>query len=333
MIRKLTILSLLISISASLFGQFESFQSFEALDSLSQVYLHANDTDSAVLTMEYALETYPEEGKKATYILGILYARTGKDSKALNIWEHGHKNGYYYGLNNRAYREHFKGNEKFEVIAKTDSQIGKKLDSLSHMEYELVKPQNFSEDKKYPVIFIFHGNSRNIEKAKETWTSEVLENEFIVVYLQSYIHFNSLGYRWSFRDKKTETQLRKIYDDIMQYNFTDHDKIIFAGMSAGGIVALDYAFSNSFSCSGLLLNCPVVPNIEDKMVQDFVSSDKEIVIISGETDFALEKQQDLISRLKDLNGKAEIIIIPEMGHNFPDNFSNLLDEYLKSLMD
>ena len=128
----------------------------------------------------------------------------------------------------------------YEVIT-TDLQIGEKLDSVSHIEYEIVRPINYSEKRDYPIIFVFHGNGRNIQKAKQTWTSETLSNDYITVYLQSYIHINPYDFKWTLGDEKTTTELIKIYSDVVKSNSFDKSKIIFAGMSAGGIVITSYS--------------------------------------------------------------------------------------------
>lgn len=333
MIKKLIIKSILISISVSVFGQFEKYQSFEQLDSLSQVFYRANNLDSAILTIEYAFQNYPEHANKATFILGFLYVRNGDDIKAIRNWDLGQKKGYFYGLSNGMFKKHFGENEDFKIIAETDRLIGEKLDSLSHIEYELVRPNDYSENKVYPLIFIFHGNGRNIEKAKQTWTSETMTRDFITVYVQSYIHTGPDDFKWTLGDDKTAKELKKIYDEVVKLKSTDKNKIVFAGMSAGGMLALDYGFKNILSCSDYLLNCPVVPDIEDELINDFVGSKKEIVIITGEKDFALSKQKELIDEIKEREGKAEIKILEEMGHQFSDDFSSLLDVYLNKLLE
>lgn len=333
MIKKLILKGILISISISVFGQFENYQSFEQLDSLSQIYFRANKIDSAILTIEHVLENYQEHDKKATYILGFLYVRNGDNSRALKNWAYGQNKGYFYGLNNGMFKNHFADNEDFKIISEKDRLIGEKLDSLSHIEYQIVKPRDFSENKNYPLIFIFHGNGRNIEKAKQTWTSEMMTNDFITVYVQSYNHTSPYDFKWNLGDKRTTNELKQIYKEVIKLQTIDSNKIIFAGMSAGGMIALDYGFKNILSCTDFILNCPVVPDIEDDLINGFVESKKKIVIITGEKDFALDKQKDLIEKIIRKEGNAEIEIISDMGHQFSDDFSSLLDKQINKLME
>ncbi|MBI9033132.1 MAG: dienelactone hydrolase family protein [Bacteroidales bacterium] len=333
MIRKLILKFALIFISIATFGQFEKHQSFEHLDSISRVYLRANKLDSAILAVEFALDKYPAHDEKATFILGFLYVRAGYDSKALSNWDYGQKKGYFYGLDNRLYKNHFGENEGFKKIAKIDKRFGEKLDSSSHIEYEIVRPKDYSENRKYPLIFVFHGNGRNLQKAKQTWTSDVMANKCIVVYLQACIHTSPYDYRWNLRDDKTTLELIEIYEEMVKINSVDTNKIILAGMSAGGMVAIDYGFNRTLAYTDYLLNCPVVPDIAIDLIDNFVSTNKQIVIITGENDFALNGQKELIEKIKEKKGRAEIKIIEGLGHQFTEDFSFLLDEYLIKLIE
>jgi len=68
----------------------------------------------------------------------------------------------------------------------------------------------------------------------------------------------------------------------------DHNKIIFAGTTAGGRTVIDFAMQDVIPMTGLVLNCPVVsPNIKEKDIQLFFEHRKKIGIITGENDFAL----------------------------------------------
>ena len=330
--KHLLLTAILGSMIFSVFAQFDKYQSFEQLDSLSQVYFRTNKVDSAILAVETAQIRYPENDMKASHILGFLYVRNGNDSKAIENWESGHGKGYFFGLNTNLYIKHFGDNEDFKKVAQTDQKIGEKINSDSHIEFETVLPNDYTKDRKYPLIFVFHGNGRNMEKAKQVWISEIMKKEFIVVYLQSYLHSNSYDFRWALNDEKTTEELKKIYEEIIKHNSVAKDKILLAGMSAGGMLAIDYAFNETLPASGLLLNCPVVPELKNNLNEDFVKANKRMVIISGENDFSLEGQLQLIEKIEAKKGDAKIKIIEGSGHQYPNNFSSLLDEYLTEFL-
>lgn len=321
------------AVSIAAFSQFEGSNSFDELDKLSREYVQTNKLDSAIYVMQYALRAFPEYDEKATYILDFLYLRTNQDSSALKNWTYGLKKRYFYGLNNWHIKNRFKKNPEFARLAKLDKQIGDSLNELSHIKYEIVLPDNYSAEKVYPLLFVFHGNGRNLQKAKGVWTSDIMRDKFIAIYLQSYIFMNQYNYKWVQKDSKTDQEFKEIYELILEKYNINRDQIVISGMSAGGCVAIDYAFSQFVPITGLILNCPVIPSVSDSLIVKYVVGGNKIGIITGEKDFALNDQKGLINRIEKINGKTKMTINSAVGHQFANDFSTLLNEYLKWILD
>ena len=314
----------------SAFGQFEKYSSFDELESVTRDFYKKKNIDSSILAMEYAFKNFPKDEEKATIILAFLYTKTGNFSKAIEIWKSGLEKGHFYGLNNKAYEKDYKDNSDFAKLV----EIEKNRDNASHVEYEVVLPTNYNSKNPYPILFIFHGNTRNIEKAKKSWTSQMMNDKYISIFVQSYAHWSSVGYIWISNDDKTKKEFKEIYDNIMTTYQVDTNKIVFAGMSAGGKIVLDFAFNELVPMSGIILNCPVVPDsINDHSIKQFIETNKRIGIITGEKDFALNNQKELISRIDSLEGFNRITINKDIGHTFAEDFSILLDEYLKWIIE
>jgi poly(3-hydroxybutyrate) depolymerase len=200
----------------------------------------------------------------------------------------------------------------------------------SHLKHEIILPTGFNNKKAYPILFIFHGNNRNIEKSKISWKAPIMTQEFITVFLQSYIPSSPTNFNWVPNDDKIKKEFKGIYDQVLNTYLVDDSKIIFAGMSAGGKKALEFTLNKDFPATGLVLNCPVIPpNITDDMVKHFVENNKKIGIITGDKDFALEMQKNLVSTIDEQAGQTRIIVNKDLGHSFAENFAQLLDEYLR----
>ncbi|MDA3928449.1 MAG: hypothetical protein PF541_05780 [Prolixibacteraceae bacterium] len=310
----------------SCFGQIDKSLSYEELETSAISAFRNNNADSAIMIMEYALKEFPEQLARTTMILPQIYTRVGNFSRATEIWEMGINKGYSYDLNNEAYQKYYKDNIDFERLAK----IEKSRMDTSHVKHELILPTEFNAGKTYPVLFIFHGNNRNIVKSKVSWNAPIMNREFITVFLQSFFPSSPTNVKWIPKDEKIKKEFTEIYDQILKNYPVDEAKIIFAGMSAGGKKALDFTLNNYFPVSGLVLNCPVVPeNVTDDMTRQFVEKNKKLGIITGEKDFALEGQKELIKSIDSLSGKTKIIVTAGLGHSFTENFSQILDEYLK----
>ena len=312
------------------FGQFEKYSSFDEIVSVASDYYKKKNIDSTIVAIEYAFKNFPKEEEQASTILAFFYTKAGNFSKAIEIWKSGLEKGYFYGLNDKAWEKDYKDNSDFAKLM----EIEKNRENASHVEYEVVLPTNYNSKNSYPILFIFHGNSRNIEKAKKSWTSQMMNDKYISIFVQSYAHWRSVGYNWKSNDDKTKKEFKEIYDNIMTTYQVDTNKIVFAGMSAGGKIVLEFAFNELVPMSGIILNCPVVPdNINDHSIKQFIETNKRIGIITGEKDFALNNQKELISRIDSLEGFSRITINKDIGHTFAEDFSILLDEYLKWIIE
>lgn len=286
------------------YAQIDENLSYRDLQAKAMDHYRKANMDSAILLMEYAYQKFPDNEMVSTSYLGGLYTRAGQYSKAISIWKLGVEKGYYYRLNSERYQEVYKDNADFAELAKIEKD---KIDA-AHIKYEVILPTNYDKHKLYPTLFIFHGNNRNIETSKESWISEIMTDNYVSVFVQSYVHMSQGNFRWNANDEKTNTEFKEIYDHIMTTYSVDTNKIIFSGMSAGGRKVLEYAFNEFIPMSGLVLNCPVVPrDITEDAIKQFVEKNKRIGIITGENDFALAAQQNLINTIDSLKGQNKFI--------------------------
>ena len=331
---KLIITTLLLCvINITAYSQFDKFTTYEELDSIAREYFQSKNLDSAIVVREYARIKFPEHDKNATLILDFLYLRNNQDSKSLENWDYGLKKRYFFGLSLNWNKNRFKDNHEFNRLAKIDKQIGDSLSNLAHVEYEVVLPTNYSLHKEYPLLFVFHGNNRNLLQSKPIWTSDVVKDKFITVYLQSYIYMSLSAYQWKLDDEKTNKEFKEIYEQIIKQYHVNKSKVIFSAMSRGGSIAIDYAFNQFVPISGLVLNCPVIPKISDSSINAFVAKNEKIAIITGENDWALKKQKDLINKVDSLDGNSKITVNEGLGHQFAPGFSTKLDGYLEWILE
>lgn len=319
-------LCILIISGSTVFGQIDKSLSFGELQSLTMDYARSSNFDSAIIIMEYAFKNFPEEYAQSTTLLGSLYTRIGEKSKAIEVWKAGLDKGYNYHLTHPSFQKYYNDDIEFEKLAEITRN---KLDAY-HLEHEVILPANYNSKNLYPVLFVFHGNGRNIEKSKKIWTSKIMTDEFISVFVQSPIYVNPTDFSWMPNHEKTEKEFKDLYDKIMKTYSVNSQQIVFSGMSAGGKKVLEYAFMDFIPMTGIVLNCPTIPaNIKEDAIKQFVAEKRKMAIITGENDFALEAQEKLISDIEVLEGDCKIMINENLGHEFSQDFESQLNKYLK----
>ncbi|MBE0675225.1 MAG: alpha/beta hydrolase fold domain-containing protein [Bacteroidales bacterium] len=323
--RRALISILLFAFTCASFAQNNQSLSYDELQTQAIDLVRKANIDSAIIVMEYAVKNFPEEDQWSTGLLAQIFIRADRNPEAVEIWKSGMEKGYNYNLTNPAFLQYFENDKDFLKLL----DIEKAWLDTAHIKHEVNLPSNYISNKPYPVLFIFHGNNRNLEKSKASWSAQTMKDEYITVFLQSYIRSNDINYVWKTSDVKTEEEIKLIYDKILADYSVDTSRIIIAGMSAGGMLALELAFKEFIPVSGSVLNCPVIPeNINDEQIRQFVAKNRRIGIITGEQDFALASQESLIESIKEQGGEGKITINKDAGHEFVKDFSALLDEYL-----
>ncbi|MCK4966193.1 S9 family peptidase, partial [bacterium] len=118
-----------------------------------------------------------------------------------------------------------------------------KSTDVKTIEGILIKPDNFSENRKYPLIVQIHGGPAHASKKRfdasfATYTSVLVNNDY-VVFQPNYR--GSTGYGQKFTKEIAGDYFRQAFDDIMtgvdyliDKNIAHPDSMGFMGWSAGG---------------------------------------------------------------------------------------------------
>ncbi len=287
----------------------------------------------AVDILNKLLEKYPAEDYDIGRELAILYGKTEEFDKGLEIWENGHKKGYYYFIipNSDDYSSYVK-QKKFKEIFKRDHIIRKEVNDKTPVSYETVLPKTYSKSRTYPVFLILHGGGSTIARAKANWKSHILDDEYIQVFLQSYIHYDMHTYGWKSSDPRTREEIKRCYAEIVENYSVDQSRVVIGGISAGATMAIDIAFTGIIPITGFIAVCPGKPTeFKTEGIEAAVKAGKKGILIAGETDFYRPRQEEMINAFNKLGFKYLYTVIPGLGHDYPADFPAKIDIALRRL--
>jgi predicted esterase len=122
---------------------------------------------------------------------------------------------------------------------------------------------------------------------------------------------------------------RRNYEKIKNDYLIDTTKVLLGGPSAGGMLSIDLAIHKHIPALGLVLAFPVKPRAfgADEIYNAGING-LRVSMICGENDWALESQKEMSVLFDKLAVVNRIVIYPENGHEYPDDFS---DQILKSI--
>ena len=168
----------------------------------------------AIALLEVALEEYPDEGYPITEKLGELYTLTEQYEKALEIWEYGAEQGFFYCHNpNWPVYKPYAEFEQFNALIERDRHLREAALKTSKTKFEVVTPENYAEGKQYPLLLVFHGGNSRIDRAKPYWTTEQLHAGYLVAFIQSYLHYGMDSFGWKRNDRTDRCATEDSYDD------------------------------------------------------------------------------------------------------------------------
>jgi len=303
----------------------EFWNLYTVIDSLKKT-----DTNSAITIMEYTFSNTANEYTRCKIMeeLGPLYTSTKQFEKCLKMNEVLINSGIsvyfqYWGKTYPEYTTCFEGNEKFDLLLNRNNQLVKEANINSKAEYYIQKPENFKEGERYPLIMIFPGGMGCIQDMQNFWSSATLNKEFIVAFVQGKDF--KCNYNRSYGENAI-TDMKNIYEKITEDYLIDTTKVILAGPSAGGMFAIDLAINKHINARGLILAFPVKPdNFNAHNILDAGLNGLRVSMICGENDWAIMSQKEMSVIFDKLGVKNRLLIFPELGHDFPKDFSNQID--------
>jgi len=267
--------------------------------------------------------------------LGQRYTSTKQYDKAIDLWIAANKEGIFFpfDLNDKddlPYLQKYIDNKRFRDFLLVNDRLRDSANINSKTEYFVNLPVNYSPHVKYPLIIVMHGGSGNNINAYYDWESKEINKDFISVYPRGKEMEGSHSSRYG---QSGITDINEIYQQVIKKYSIDTLKIILAGQSLGGHLAIRLSY-NTIPARGLLLAFPVKPvDFDYKKAIEFKKRNFKIVMVCGERDDDFFPGQQEMSNILD-SAKVEnrFIKYPELGHGFPKDFSEQIAKGLQYLL-
>jgi predicted esterase len=225
--------------------------------------------------------------------------------------------------------EALKDMPRFQKIISENNRIKAALQKETKSQSVVILPVGYDPNKKYPLFITLHGWAKDNAIMQRFWQSESLSKQFIHVFLQSSQVVGTKSYSWDDQEKAKE-DIRVMFYEISEKYAVDMDQVFIGGFSQGGWTALNAAFNQIIPLKGLITLCPA-KHAEWKDFDLSIAKNSGLccVILTGEEDGSLEGQKEIIADLDAAHIPHQFVITPALGHWFPENLSQQLDEAIK----
>ncbi|RBP20255.1 MULTISPECIES: alpha/beta hydrolase [Bacillus] len=256
-----------------------------------------------------------------------LASAAGLEEEALHLMKKAIiENGFWYGSEYLISDDDLKSLHKFEEFHRM-VQLCKEREELAKKSEQADVKYKYSKQNENLLITL-HGDQENIQIIEPYWNS-VMEQGFMLALPQSsQIQFSD-GYVWDNIERRRE-ELKGHYNKI-KVNKT-FGNIIIGGFSAGARVALHSMLQGEIEVNGFIFVAPWLPEMEEWEEMIGILHDKSIkgYIICGDQDEdCFEGTQQFVKLLKDKNIEHKYKVVPNLNHDYPHNFDELLKEAIE----
>ncbi|MCC2536924.1 alpha/beta hydrolase [Bacillus cereus group sp. TH204-1LC] len=256
-----------------------------------------------------------------------LASTAGLEEEALHLMkeaiiEKGFWYGYEYLISDDDLKplHRFEGFHQMVQLCKEREELAKKTERAD------VK---YIESKKKEKLFIaMHGDQENIGIIEPYWKSVLAQNYTLALPQSSKIQFSD-GFVWDDLHRGKE-ELKEHYDKLIENRTVEH--VIIGGFSAGARVALYTILQKDIAVDGFIFMAPWLPEVEEWNELLGVLQDKHIkgYIVCGDQDEdCFEGTQQFVQLLRDKNIEHKYKIIPNLNHDYPIHFEEVLKEAIE----
>jgi len=328
MTNKLKLLGMLLLVLVTGYSQDYNIDSFDKYIETVNGFEEIKNYEEAIKLTNQVWNDFPDKKFELIKEMEYLNKKTNRYIDNLNLWKNGHTQGYFFLLNKQMKQyEPYLEYSIFDSLVVYDRNLRDSALKKSKSIYELFLPANYSSKQDYPLLIILHGGGSNIEKAKKRWELiDRLKSDFIIVFIQSYRHYDSKSYGWKSSDTRTHNDIKEIFSEISSNYSIDNSRIIIGGTSAGGTMALDLAFSYIIPVNGLIIFCPGIPK-DFTIKHDLIESIK-VYMLAGQDDYYQPKQLEMIDIFAKNRVDYRYKIIEGMGHGFPKEYEPIIIDAL-----
>ena len=196
---------------------------------------------------------------------------------------------------------------------------------------ELPQPAAAKEGQPLPLLLALHGNTANAQRSVEYWESAVAQG-WRTVLLQSSQIFGPEAYVWDDLELGAQ-EIGTHYQDLTQAHLPV--ACVVGGFSKGGEMAIWLALKEIIPLAGFIAVNPGGPLINalenwTPLIEGCGTlGQMRATLLAGENDQNLLNIQALHEMLTSRGLDCQLIVAPDIGHDFPADFEKTLASALQ----
>jgi len=305
------------------------FSTFEDLQiRLQELYQSGNYTAALELAMDN-FQDFPDNRALLYYWRFTMAARLEENTLTLQILQEALSNGIWYGeglLRESPSLKLLQGKPEFEGLVDRNNNLAKK-DQQESFPLIILRPEGCCLAGSPPcgLVFALHANVSNVQGSMDFWKPAATDG-WLVAAPQSTQSAWKGAYIWDDRET-ARLEITKHYTTLCEGYSVDQQRIVLAGHSMGGEIALWLALRGDIQVRGFIAIGPGGPFMDEyeswkPLIENNANAGLRGYIILGEADtsISLENIHKLVKLLQEANIACELEVVPNAGHDFTSSY-------------
>lgn len=294
--------------------------------------------EALALVQKTAKKIQGREFEFSDLTMNILF-QAGRTKEALNVWEKGLDDGFFYFVIPRS--ETYDGvrkNDRFRELVARNNRMRATAQNESKPKYEVMTPASYSAEASYPLVMVIHGGNQSIVQAMDRWDPSAIGDDVIIAYVQSSWRVDTTSYRWDlggldiFSVPTAQDEVLGLYQEIVGAYPVDTGEVTLVGFSQGGNLALFMAAEGTIPAKGFIAGCPATRTpVPLETARAAAARGVRGTIFVGAEDWTVASTEITVSNFEKAGNPVHSIVMEGKGHEFPDNFDEVLRDALNQI--
>ena len=277
---------------------------------------------------------FPGEVGHTDFWRACLAALLGRTETALQILKDWVAAGYWVAerrMRDEPDLESLNGLPVYEAIVAICRERHKEAEAQGAPKLITLLPDQ--QAQSYPLLIAMHGNNGNAHGSVSYWHPVVARGWILAVPQSSQI-FMPDAYVWNDRERATR-EIQSHYASLIHEYPINIGRVIIGGFSMGAGLSIRFSMNGTIPACGFIAMGPYIPDVDT--LEPFLAASKDrglrgVILVGDQDKHCYDTSLKVAEMLNAHDIPCKLEVYPAMGHEFPPDFPQKLEEAIAFIL-